>query len=61
MTATSRLGVVVRSLSRSAFLNDGFAYYGDRFQVDILAVEDVTKDGACDEAVKDVDAIAHIR
>ena len=47
----------VRSLSKSAFLNDKFAHYGDRFE--LVVVEDITKDGAFDEAVKDVDAIAH--
>ncbi|KAF8468039.1 D-lactaldehyde dehydrogenase [Russula ochroleuca] len=47
----------VRSLSKSAFLNDKFAHYGDRFE--IIVVEDITKDGAFDEAVKGVDTIAH--
>jgi nucleoside-diphosphate-sugar epimerase len=47
----------VRSLSKSAFLNDKFAQYGDRFE--LVVVEDITKDGAFDEAVKGVDAIAH--
>ena len=47
----------VRSLSKSAFLNDKFANYGDRFE--LVIVEDITKDGAFDEAVKGVDAIAH--
>jgi nucleoside-diphosphate-sugar epimerase len=47
----------VRSLSRSAFLVDKFANYGDRFE--LIAVEDITKDGAFDEAVRGVDAIAH--
>src|SRR5713101_1239452 len=47
----------VRSLSKSAFLNDKFAHYGDRFE--LVVVEDITKDGAFDEAVKDVEAIAH--
>ena len=48
----------VRSLSQSAFLNDKFACYGDHFE--LVVVEDITKDGAFDEAVKGVDAIAHI-
>jgi hypothetical protein len=48
----------VRSLSKSAFLKDKFAHYGDRFE--LVPVEDTDKDGAFDEAVKDVDAIAHI-
>ncbi|KAF8493052.1 D-lactaldehyde dehydrogenase [Russula emetica] len=47
----------VRSLSKSAFLNDKFAHYGDRLE--LVVVEDITKDGAFDEAVKDVDVIAH--
>jgi len=47
----------VRSLSKSAFLKDKFAQYGDRLE--LVAVEDITKDGAFDEAVKGVDAIAH--
>ena len=47
----------VRSLSKSAFLNDKFARYGDRFE--LVVVEDITKDGAFDEAVKNIDAIAH--
>ena len=47
----------VRSLSKSAFLKDKFGHYGDRFE--LVVVEDITKDGAFDEAVKGVDAIAH--
>jgi nucleoside-diphosphate-sugar epimerase len=47
----------VRSLSKSAFLNDKFGHYGDRFE--LVVVEDITKDGAFDEVVKGVDAIAH--
>jgi nucleoside-diphosphate-sugar epimerase len=47
----------VRSLSKSAFLKDKFAHYGDRFE--LVVVDDITKDGAFDEAVKGVDAIAH--
>ncbi|KAF8492965.1 D-lactaldehyde dehydrogenase [Russula emetica] len=47
----------VRSLSKSAFLNDKFGHYGDRFE--LVVVEDITKDGAFDEAVKGVDVIAH--
>jgi nucleoside-diphosphate-sugar epimerase len=47
----------VRSLSKSAFLKDKFAQYGDRFE--LIVVDDITKDGAFDEAVKGVDAIAH--
>jgi nucleoside-diphosphate-sugar epimerase len=47
----------VRSLSKSAFLTDTFSNYGDRFE--LVIVEDITKDGAFDEAVKGVDVIAH--
>src|SRR5260370_30778208 len=47
----------VRSLSKSAFLNDKFSHYGDRLE--LVVVEDITKDGAFDEAVKGVDANAH--
>ncbi|KAI0262294.1 D-lactaldehyde dehydrogenase [Gloeopeniophorella convolvens] len=47
----------VRSATKSAFLKDTFAKYGDRFE--LVVVEDITKDGAFDEAVKGVDAIAH--
>jgi hypothetical protein len=47
----------VRSLSRSAFLTDRFSNYGDRFE--LVVVEDITKEGAFDEAVRGVDAIAH--
>jgi len=47
----------VRSLSRSAFLKELFAAHGERLE--LVVVEDITKDGAFDEAVKGVDAIAH--
>ena len=47
----------VRSISKSAFLKDKFGHYGDRFE--IVVVEDIAKDGAFDEAVSGVDAIAH--
>ncbi|KAI0245425.1 D-lactaldehyde dehydrogenase, partial [Lactifluus subvellereus] len=47
----------VRSLAKSAFLNDQFSHYGDRFE--LVAIEDITKDGAFDEAVRGIDAIAH--
>jgi nucleoside-diphosphate-sugar epimerase len=47
----------VRSLSKSAFLRDRFSDYGDRFE--LVVVEDIVQDGAFDEAVKGVDAIAH--
>ncbi|KAI0286184.1 hypothetical protein BC826DRAFT_1093568 [Russula brevipes] len=47
----------VRSLARSAFLKDRFGHYGERFE--LVVVEDIARDGAFDEAVKGVDAIAH--
>ncbi|KAF9554191.1 D-lactaldehyde dehydrogenase [Agrocybe pediades] len=55
-------GYAVRGTARSeekgkAFL-DVCRNYGD--QIEYRVVEDITKDGAFDEAVKDVDAIAHL-
>ncbi|KAI9428925.1 D-lactaldehyde dehydrogenase [Lactarius indigo] len=47
----------VRSLSKSAFLKEQFAEYGKRLE--LVVIEDITKGGAFDEAVKGVDAIAH--
>ncbi|KAI0260966.1 D-lactaldehyde dehydrogenase [Gloeopeniophorella convolvens] len=47
----------VRSLTKSAFLKDTFAKYADRFE--LVAVEDITKEGAFDEAVKGVDVVVH--
>ncbi|KAK2467474.1 hypothetical protein APHAL10511_000329 [Amanita phalloides] len=47
----------VRSKERSAFLIDMFKSYGDKFE--LVVVEDITKEGAFDEAVKGVDAIEH--
>ncbi|KAH9166716.1 D-lactaldehyde dehydrogenase [Lactarius sanguifluus] len=47
----------VRSLSKSAFLKEQFAEYGERLE--LVMVEDITKDGAFDEVVKGIDAIAH--
>ncbi|KAF8629728.1 hypothetical protein AX15_003306 [Amanita polypyramis BW_CC] len=47
----------VRSKERSAFLVDLFQSYGDKFE--LVVVEDITKEGAFDEAVKGVDAIQH--
>ncbi len=44
-------------ISPLGFLTDKFAHHGDRFE--LVVVEDITKDGAFDEAVKGVDAIAH--
>ncbi|CAE6469390.1 unnamed protein product [Rhizoctonia solani] len=47
----------VRSISKGNYLADLFKSYGDKFQY--VIVEDIGKDGAFDEAVKGVDAIAH--
>ncbi|KAI9058011.1 NAD(P)-binding protein [Trametes sanguinea] len=47
----------VRSESKAAHLRKLFKSYGDKFEVAI--VEDITKDGAFDDAVKGVDAIEH--
>ncbi|KAK2464725.1 hypothetical protein APHAL10511_003301 [Amanita phalloides] len=48
----------VRSEARGAFVRNEFRSYGDRFELAI--VEDVIKEGAFDEAIKDVDAILHL-
>ncbi|KAF8625649.1 hypothetical protein AX15_005270 [Amanita polypyramis BW_CC] len=47
----------VRSKEKSAFLIDLFKSYGDKFE--LFVVEDITKEGAFDEAVNGVDAIEH--
>ncbi|CAL1709339.1 unnamed protein product [Somion occarium] len=47
----------VRSASKGAHLKETFKSYGDKLE--LVVVEDITKDGAFDEAVKDVDAIEH--
>ncbi|OSD07838.1 NAD-P-binding protein [Trametes coccinea BRFM310] len=47
----------VRSESKAVHLRKLFKSYGDHFEV--VIVEDITKDGAFDEAVKGVDAIEH--
>ncbi|KAF9457365.1 hypothetical protein BDZ94DRAFT_1273374 [Collybia nuda] len=48
----------VRSAEKGRFLSELFKSYGDKFE--IAVVEDITKDGAFDEAVKGVDAIEHL-
>ncbi|KAF8900235.1 hypothetical protein CPB84DRAFT_1847299 [Gymnopilus junonius] len=48
---------VVRSLERGKHMKAYFNSYGDKLELSV--VEDITKDGAFDEAVKDVDAIEH--
>ncbi|KAI0690439.1 NAD(P)-binding protein [Cytidiella melzeri] len=47
----------VRSASKGTYLSKIFAEHGDKFEV--VVVEDITQDGAFDEAVKGVDAIEH--
>ncbi|KAF8704383.1 hypothetical protein AX14_014042 [Amanita brunnescens Koide BX004] len=47
----------VRSKEKAAFLIEMFKSYGDKFE--LVVVEDITKEGAFDEAVKGVDAIEH--
>ncbi|GLB36862.1 putative D-lactaldehyde dehydrogenase [Lyophyllum shimeji] len=47
----------VRSTDKGKFLKEMFKSYGDKFE--LVVVEDITKEGAFDEAVKGVDAIAH--
>ncbi|PCH42478.1 NAD(P)-binding protein [Wolfiporia cocos MD-104 SS10] len=48
----------VRSENKSTHLRNVFGSYGDRLE--IVVVEDITKEGAFDEAVQGVDAIEHI-
>jgi nucleoside-diphosphate-sugar epimerase len=47
----------VRSNSKGQYLKKHFLKYGDKFSYTI--VEDVGKEGAFDDAVKDVDAVEH--
>ncbi|KDN49976.1 hypothetical protein RSAG8_01312, partial [Rhizoctonia solani AG-8 WAC10335] len=47
----------VRSASKGDYLVNLFKSYGDKFQY--VIVEDIVKEGAFDEAVKGVDAVAH--
>ncbi|KAG6835826.1 hypothetical protein H0H93_014299 [Arthromyces matolae] len=47
----------VRSADKGKYLEEYFKSYGDKFE--LVIVEDITKEGAFDEAVKGVDAIAH--
>jgi len=47
----------VRAEYKAAHLRKTFASYGDKFEA--VVVEDITKEGAFDEAVQGVDAIAH--
>ncbi|CAL1708192.1 unnamed protein product [Somion occarium] len=48
----------VRSEARGAHVQHLFASYGDKFE--LVIVEDITKEGAFDEAVKGIDAIEHV-
>ncbi|KAI6101267.1 hypothetical protein F5141DRAFT_1243899 [Pisolithus sp. B1] len=47
----------VRSAQKGEYIRKYFADYGDKLE--IVVAEDITKEGAFDEAVKGVDAIAH--
>ncbi|KAG5719284.1 putative uncharacterized oxidoreductase [Termitomyces sp. T112] len=47
----------VRSVDKGKYLEEYFKSYGDKFEV--VVVQDITKEGAFDEAVKGVDAVAH--
>ncbi|KAG6830276.1 hypothetical protein H0H92_001542 [Tricholoma furcatifolium] len=47
----------VRSADKGKYLQEYFSSYKDKLE--IVVVEDITKEGAFDEAVKGVDAIAH--
>ncbi|KAL1751107.1 hypothetical protein FB107DRAFT_222671 [Schizophyllum commune] len=47
----------VRSSAKGAYLSNYFRSYGDKFELAI--VDDITKEGAFDEAVKGVDAVEH--
>ncbi|KAL1741963.1 hypothetical protein HDZ31DRAFT_66409 [Schizophyllum fasciatum] len=47
----------VRSAAKGAYLSNYFRAHGDKFELAI--VDDITKEGAFDEAVKGVDAVEH--
>ncbi|KAI6107410.1 hypothetical protein EV401DRAFT_2003366, partial [Pisolithus croceorrhizus] len=47
----------VRSAQKGEYIRKYFADYGEKLE--LVVVEDITKEGAFDEAVKGVDAIAH--
>ncbi|KAA1477465.1 D-lactaldehyde dehydrogenase [Dentipellis sp. KUC8613] len=47
----------VRTASKGDHLKKIFSSYGDKFE--LVVVEDITKDGAFDEAVKGVDLVEH--
>ncbi|KAH9946473.1 NAD(P)-binding protein [Amylocystis lapponica] len=48
----------VRAESKIAHVKETFASFGDKLE--LVVVEDLTKEGALDEYVKDVDAIEHM-
>ncbi|CAL1709336.1 unnamed protein product [Somion occarium] len=48
----------VRSESKGTHLKERFKSYGDKLEV--VVVEDITKEGAFDEAVKGVDVVEHM-
>ncbi|KAF8877440.1 hypothetical protein BD779DRAFT_1663913 [Infundibulicybe gibba] len=48
---------VVRSEHKADYIRELFSEYGDKFEM--VVVEDITEEGAFDEAVKGVDAIEH--
>ncbi|KAL4259842.1 NAD(P)-binding domain superfamily protein [Pleurotus pulmonarius] len=48
----------VRSASKGKYLTDYFKSYGEKFET--VIVEDISKDGAFDDAVKGVDGIEHV-
>ncbi|KAF9791249.1 NAD(P)-binding protein [Thelephora terrestris] len=47
----------IRSQEKGVYLHKLFSSYGDKFET--VIVKDITQEGAFDEAVKGVDAIAH--
>lgn len=47
----------VRSADKGEYLKNLFKEFGDKFS--FIVVQDIAKDGAFDEAVKNVDAVAH--
>ncbi|KAF7291224.1 hypothetical protein MIND_01265900 [Mycena indigotica] len=47
----------VRSEAKTAHLRKEFASYGDGFE--LVVVPDITAEGAFDDAVRDIDAVAH--
>ncbi|KAI9058008.1 D-lactaldehyde dehydrogenase [Trametes sanguinea] len=48
----------IRSESKAAFVRNIFKSFGDKLE--LVVIPDATKDGAHDDAVKDVDAILHV-